>query len=109
MLPTGGFIPHNIPGNCLKDHIEEWHRRNPGQLAAAQMLYHVMLNEISDTSTTSQPKVKATPTLIATHQSHPNIFNPQINPEFQLSTNYHIASLEHELFQLCGHKAEPQV
>ncbi|KIM77114.1 hypothetical protein PILCRDRAFT_12292 [Piloderma croceum F 1598] len=68
-LPTSAFIPRDIPGNCLKDCIKEWHCCNPRQLAAAQMLYHVLSNGISDTSGTSQLKVKAVPTLIASCNS----------------------------------------
>jgi hypothetical protein len=108
-LPTGAFVPRDIPGNCLKDRVEEWHRRNPGQLAAAQLLYNVMSNEISDPSATSRFKVEATPTLIATRHSHPNIFDSHVEPEILLSTNDRIASLERELFQLRGRKEEPQV
>ena len=35
VLPTGAFVPRDIPGNLLKERIDEWHRRNPGQLATA--------------------------------------------------------------------------
>jgi len=108
-LPTSTFVPRDIPGNCLKDRVEEWHRRNPGQLATAQMLYNVMSNEISNTSTTSRFKVETTPTLIATRHSHPNIFDSHAEPEILLSTNDRIASLERELFQLRGRKEEPPV
>jgi len=109
MLPTGAFVPHDIPGNCLKNCVEEWHHCNCGELAAAQMLYNVMSNEISDTLTTSRFKVEATPTLIATCHSHPNIFDSHIEPEILLSTNDRIASLERKLFQLRGCKEEPPV
>jgi hypothetical protein len=37
ILPGGGFCPRNLPGNSLKDRIDEWHRRNPNQTAAAQL------------------------------------------------------------------------
>ncbi|PPQ76748.1 hypothetical protein CVT24_012269 [Panaeolus cyanescens] len=37
-LPSGAFVPSDIPGALLKDRIDEWHRRNPNQLAAAQLL-----------------------------------------------------------------------
>jgi hypothetical protein len=47
-LPSGAFVPREIPGKYLKERIEEWHRRNPGQLAASQMLYHVLSNGISE-------------------------------------------------------------
>jgi hypothetical protein len=108
-LPSGAFVPREIIGRYLKDRIEEWHRRNPGQLAAAAMLYHVLSNGVSSPPATSQLKIEATPTLIATRQTHPDLFISQVEPDIQLSTNDRIASLEGELFQLRGRKVEPQV
>lgn len=108
-LPSGAFVPREIVGRYLKERIEEWHRRNPGQLAASQMLYHVMSNGISEVSAASESKVDIVPTSIATRQSHPDLFTSQTEPEIQLSTNDRIASLERELFQLRGRRVEPQV
>jgi hypothetical protein len=34
ILPSGAMVPRDIPGTWLRDRIEEWHRRNPGQKAA---------------------------------------------------------------------------
>ncbi len=34
VLPTGDFVPRDIPGRFLKECIDEWHRRHPGHLAA---------------------------------------------------------------------------
>ncbi len=108
-LPSGAFVPRDIPGRYFKDRIEEWHRRNPGQQAASQMLYHVLSNGISEIASTSQAKVDIVPTSIATRISHPDLFTSQIEPDTQLSTNDRIASLERELFQLRGRKFEPVV
>jgi hypothetical protein len=108
-LPSGAFVPREILGRYLKERIEEWHRRNPGQLAASQMLYHVMSNGIAEVSAVSEVNVDTVPTSIATRQSHPDLFISQIEPDIQLSTNDRIASLERELFQLRGRKVEPQV
>ena len=33
ILSTGAFVPRDIPGEYLKDRIDEWHRRNPNQIA----------------------------------------------------------------------------
>jgi hypothetical protein len=107
-LPSGAFVPREITGRYLKDRIEEWHRRNPGQLAAAQMLYNVMSNGITDAST-PQHNVDNTLTSIATRQTHPDLFVTQVGSKIQLSANDRIASLERELFQLRGRKVEPQV
>jgi len=46
---------------------------------------------------------------IATRQSHPDLFDSQIQQLSQLSADDRIASLERELFQLRGRKVEPQV
>jgi hypothetical protein len=73
------------------------------------MLYHVLSNGVASTPATLQLKIEATPTLIATRQTHPDLFISQIKPEVQLSTNDRIASLEGELFQLRGRKVEPSV
>ena len=39
VLTTGAFVPCNIVHRYLKDRIDEWHKRNPTQLAAAQLMY----------------------------------------------------------------------
>ena len=39
VLTTGTFVPRDIVGRYLKDHVDEWHKRNPSQLAAAQLMY----------------------------------------------------------------------
>jgi hypothetical protein len=40
VLPSGAMVPRSITGTWLRDRVEEWHRQNPGQLAA-QMLFEV--------------------------------------------------------------------
>ena len=47
VLSTGAFVPRDIVSRYLKDRVDEWHKRNPGQLAAAQLMYMVS-NEISE-------------------------------------------------------------
>ncbi|KAF9040168.1 hypothetical protein BJ165DRAFT_1351674 [Panaeolus papilionaceus] len=71
VLPSGAFVPSDIPSGLLKDRIDEWHRRNPNQLAAAQMLQTI--------------------------HSHAPVSHTS---GFLLSTNDQIASLEAELFAL---------
>ncbi|KAF5375557.1 hypothetical protein D9615_009151 [Tricholomella constricta] len=36
-LPSGARIPAGTPGRYIKDKLDEWHRRNPGQLATGQL------------------------------------------------------------------------
>jgi len=50
ILPSGAYVLCNISGQWLRDRIDEWHRRNPNQLAAAQMMYRVLANGISSTA-----------------------------------------------------------
>ncbi|KAF8190905.1 hypothetical protein BJ912DRAFT_849809 [Pholiota molesta] len=80
VLPSGVFVPRNIPGLLLKDRIEEWHRRFPNQLANGIMTASTMMlnashaNEIYSHSTTPQPAVRlSVADQIAHHQSA--IFN----------------------------------
>ena len=42
VLPSGVEVPRGIPGMWLRDHVDEWHRQNPGQMGAAQMFFEVM-------------------------------------------------------------------
>ena len=42
ILPSGAQVPHSIQGAWLCDHVEEWHRQNPGQ-TAVQMYVEVMV------------------------------------------------------------------
>lgn len=39
VLPNGTFVPRNLPGETMRDRVFEWHRRNPGQLAAGSLSY----------------------------------------------------------------------
>ncbi|KAF5380618.1 hypothetical protein D9615_004771 [Tricholomella constricta] len=36
-LPSGARIPAGTPGRYIKDKLDEWHRRNPGQMATGQL------------------------------------------------------------------------
>jgi hypothetical protein len=81
VLPSGSFIPKDIPGTLLRDRFDEWHRRNPNQLASGTLssgtLFHSVL---SAGGTPSSP--------------------PPSQSLYQLSTTDRIASLEAELFNL---------
>ena len=41
VLPSGATVPRSIIGTWLRDRIDEYHRQNPNQLGAAQMLCEV--------------------------------------------------------------------
>ncbi|KAJ7927302.1 hypothetical protein B0H13DRAFT_2556765, partial [Mycena leptocephala] len=38
VLPSGAFVPRHIQGHNLRERIQEYHRTNPNQIAAAQMM-----------------------------------------------------------------------
>ena len=37
VLPSGAMVPRWITGACLRDRMDEWHRRSPGQEAATSL------------------------------------------------------------------------
>ena len=88
VLPTGAFVPRSIPGKNLAERIEEWHRRNPNQLAAATLIHTIDRR------------------LIQESQLLPVVYRSE-NPTFTLSSNERIATLEAELYNLKKAKENP--
>jgi hypothetical protein len=82
VLPNGQFTPHSIPGRYIKEHIDEWHKRNPSTSTSSSLMY-----EISPISMPAQADVKAT-NMIST---------PSTNV---LMVEQRIAALEQEIFAL---------
>ena len=81
VLPSGAYVPRDIPGTLLSERIEEWHRRNPNQIGApASTLL----------CTFEQPQLA----LNKSDQSTPPLHS------FQLSTSDRIATIEAELYNL---------
>ena len=102
ILSTGAWIPRDIPGNNIKERVDAWHERNPGQLAAA-----TLLNTIS----TQVPGIYPHPNLVQTaklpaHSPTPSAFNPS---SYQLSSDDRIAALEAEIFNLKARKVVANV
>lgn len=66
VLPSGAFVPSHIPGQWLKDRIDEWYRQNPAPPsgtvphAAAPTLFYGLLNP-----TTPSPPAAATTLQVA--------------------------------------------
>ena len=86
VLPTGAFCPRVIPGQWLRDRINEWHRRNPGQIAVnSTMMWEVCEESPRSSSRSPQP--------VYTAESR----EPQ---SFHLSANQRISALEHEILTL---------
>jgi len=75
VLPSGSFIPRDIPGTLLHDRFDKWHHRNPNQLASGTLFHSVISSDNVPHSPPSQPL-------------------------YQLSTTDRITSLEAELFNL---------
>ena len=80
VLPSGAFVPREIPGTLLSERIEEWHRRNPNQLGTTSTLL----------CSIQQPQ-------LALNKADPA--SPPIQ-SFQLSTSDRIATIEAELYHL---------
>jgi hypothetical protein len=81
ILPSGAFVPRDIPGQNLRDRIDEWHRRNPNQLAAGSLF-----NAIVSTAQVTIPTIREN--------------EVESNNLYQLSAQERIASLEAEIFNL---------
>ncbi|KAJ7340893.1 hypothetical protein DFH08DRAFT_925334 [Mycena albidolilacea] len=80
-LPSGAFVPRRIEGRNLRARIEEWHRQNPGQLAAAQLMLELATHHLSEPPSTASTV-------------------PPTANTFQLSEEEQICSLEREIYAL---------
>jgi len=81
VLPQGIFVPRDIPGAWLKDRINEYHRRNPNQLAAVALMHTI----------STLPASTFAPTRTA----------------YKLSAEDRIATLEAEIFDLKAKRHPP--
>ena len=82
VLPTGVFVPRDIVGRFLRDHVNEWHKRYLNQLAVASLIYTIDKHIIEEQKTATRPI-------------------------YQLTTTDQIAVLEAKLFNLCARKQVP--
>ena len=73
----------------MKFRINEWHRRNPGQLGASQYMFRTTLRSFP-----------ATRIACANHYSDSSHFRHPKTSNLRLTVEDHIASLERELFEL---------
>jgi hypothetical protein len=94
VLPTGAFIPRDIPGRYFKDRIDEWHIRNPGQATTGQLMYNVLSHTVAEPRSHS----------LATRRTHPDLFEDSPT----LSTDQRIHTLERELLQLRARNVAPR-
>jgi hypothetical protein len=89
VLPSGAYVPRDVPGQYLKDRLDEYHRRNPNQLASAPAMPNVALFN----AVVGKKDKPVIPTLTA-----PPI--PDETNNYQLTAQDRIAALEAELFTL---------
>jgi len=82
VLPSGAFVPRDLPGQNLKDRIDEWHRRYSTIVPSSEaMLHAVVRDEPPHFRKDVQSKSSSTST-------------------YQLSPRDRITALEAELFSL---------
>jgi hypothetical protein len=51
VLPNRQYTPRSIPGWFIKDHIDEWHKRNPVKSTSSSLMYEI--NPVATLSRTS--------------------------------------------------------
>jgi hypothetical protein len=85
ILSTGAYVPRDTPGEHLRDRIDEWHRRNPGQIAKGVLSSNTALfgAVVNDSRIVPTPYVET-----------------EAVPQYQLNAQDRIAALECELFNL---------
>lgn len=93
VLPSGAYVPREIPGKNIRERCDEWHRRNPGQLASGTMFNAVVL------PTPTNPNPQA----LTFSKSDDN----SIVSTHQLSAADRIAALEAEIYSLKA-KGQPR-
>jgi hypothetical protein len=86
VLSTGAFVPRDIPGTLLEERVNEWHKRNPGQLARGVLSSNTQafLNSIAPPSSTFVSPKPSTTTV----------------NKYTISVDDRIALLEAEIFSL---------
>ncbi len=86
VLPSGAYVPRDMPGINIKERCDEWHRRNPNQLASRSLFNAVVLPSISN----------PTPQALTLSKNE----DESSVSRHQLSSQDRIAALEAEIFSL---------
>ena len=86
-------MTRSITGTWLRDRVEEYHRQNPGQMAAATMLYEVAgLATAPPARAASQSYIRYTPGHVDQYYSeeaaraYANLRRPPPRPEVVITT-----------------------
>ena len=62
VLPSGTYIPRDITGKCLCDHVNKWHRKNPNQLGAATLIHTINKHILDEHKSTNSSVYQLTVT-----------------------------------------------
>jgi hypothetical protein len=81
VLPNGQYTPCSIPGQFIKDHIDEWHKHNPVKSTSSSLMYEI------------NPVAVSCQTSIATNMVSTSSTNA-------FTADQCIATLEQEIFYL---------
>ncbi len=92
VLPSGAYIPRDIQGKKFMDRIDEYHRRNPNQMAA-NTLFNAVIFSRNSTST---------PQALTFSKSD----DSTVTPKYQFSAQDRIAALEAEVYSLKGKETQ---
>ena len=92
VLPSGAYIPRDIQGKRFMDRIDEYHRRNPNQMAANSLFNAVMISKDSGTPPQALTFSKC-------DDSMPT-------PKYQFSSQDRITALEAEVYSLKGKETQ---
>ena len=98
VLPGGSFVPHSIPGKHLVEHIEEWHRCNPGQIVSKQLSSNTNTQLIYNIAFLLTPPMQIQSTYVSSSPPLTLPADPIMIP--QLTKEEHINALEQELLAL---------
>lgn len=108
ILLSGSYIPRTILGRWLKDRVDEWHRQNPNQLAAAHLSSNtsptlffgvtpVPTASVNVNATQSVPQISITPPTQITILKHDDTV---LISEIAEDIDSQVASLEAQILAL---------
>jgi hypothetical protein len=92
ILNSGAYAPRNLPGTWLRDRIDEWHRRNPGQQTKGHLTSNMSSSLMYEVANDSAP------TMMYTANSRYPVSSPP-------STASRISALDAEIVNLIEQKS----
>lgn len=70
VLPSGNFVPRDIPGRLLMDRIDKWHQNHPNQLPASSTVHTI--NQRQSIPPATNPYQKSTQNESITYKPSPS-------------------------------------